>query len=160
MTGVPQLHQPEVHQHRLPVRANDDVLRLDVPVDDPLAVTVRQSAQQLVGPLQHLLLGQSALPLDAMIQTLTLDEVHHQVSVAAFLEEVGHPHQMRMVQASQDHGLLLELLTQLGQSLGIQAGLRDHLLQRHHNVKTHIPSAINRPHTSLPQQGYDTVATL
>jgi hypothetical protein len=160
MTRIPQLHQPKVYQHRLPIGANDHVLRLDVPVDDSLAVTVRQSAQQLIGPLQHLFLRQSALPLNAMIQTLTLDEVHHQVSVAAFFKEVGHPHQMRMVQAGQDHSLLLELLAQLGQSLGIQTRLGHHLLQRHHDVKTHIPSTINRPHTPLPQQGYDTVATL
>ena len=41
------LRRPEVDQHHLPVGVEDDVLRLDVPVDDVALVKVRQRLQEL-----------------------------------------------------------------------------------------------------------------
>ncbi|OQA94191.1 MAG: hypothetical protein BWY25_02898 [Chloroflexi bacterium ADurb.Bin222] len=157
---VPQFDQPKVHQHRPPVGADDDVLRLDVPVDDPLAVAIGQRVQQLSSPAQHLRLRQRTLPLDPVGQALPLHEVHHQVGVAVLLEKVANPYQVRMVQAGQDLRLLLELLAQLGQDMGGQPRLGGHLFERHGHVESRIPGAVDGAHSALAQQRDNAVAIL
>jgi hypothetical protein len=117
VTGVPQLDQPEIHQHCLPAGTEDDVLGLDVPVEHSLAVAICQRIQQLFSPHQHVGLWQCSLSLDALGQTLSFDEIHHEVGAAPLLEKVAYPHHVRMSQASQDLCLLLKLPAKLGQRL-------------------------------------------
>ncbi len=65
---VPQLHQPEIHQHRSPVGGpDDDVLGLDVAVKNVPRVASVERIQQLKRPTDHLLLGQGALPLNQLV---------------------------------------------------------------------------------------------
>jgi len=65
-----------------------------------------------------------------------------------------------MIQAGQHHGLLLELLAQLGQCLGVEPWLGGHLLERDGDVEPHIPGAVDRAHPPLTQPGDDAVAVL
>jgi hypothetical protein len=158
--GVPEFHQSEVHQHGLPVRADDDVLRLNVPVDDPLAVAIGQRVQQLAGPLQHLILRQRPSGGDEVRQTLPLDQVHHQIGVAAFLKEVGHPHQVGVVQAGQGERFLAELPAQVGQGLGVQTGLGDHLLDGDGDLQPGVPGPVDGAHSAPAQERLEVVAVL
>ncbi len=158
--GIPQLNQPKVHQHCLPIRLDDDVLRFHVTVDDSLTMTVPKRIQQLPGPGQHLGFRQCSLSLDEFIQALPLDELHHQVGIALFLKEVGNADQVRVVQPGQYYRLLLELIPQLGQQARIQAGLGDHLLERHGDIQAGVPGTVNGSHPSLAQQGNDAVTVL
>ena len=133
---------------------------LHVAVDDALAVAVSQRIQQLFRTRQHLCLWQSALSLDAVGQAFPLDKVHYQVSVAFLFEKVGDTDQVRVVKAGQDGRLLLELPAQLGQGLGVQTRLGDHLLERDKDTEARVPGAVDRPHPALAQQGDDAVAVL
>jgi hypothetical protein len=84
-------------------------------------MAIGQRIKELLGPDQHVLLRQRILSLNTVGQIFPLDEPHHQVAVASLLEEVSDIHQVGMVQASQNHRLLLELPAQLGQHVGIEA---------------------------------------
>jgi len=150
VAGIPQFHQSKVHEYHLSGGAYNHVLWLRVSVDYPLRVTICQCIQQLACPFQHLCLWQCALSLNALGQALAFDKVHHQVGIPVFFKKVGHPYQVRMVEAGQNHGLLPELLAQLGQALGIQAGLGSHLLEGHQDIETHVPGAVDGPHAALP----------
>ncbi len=55
--GIPQLHQAKVHQRRPPIRAQKNVLGLDVAVHDALTVAIDQSIEQLPGPNERLGFG-------------------------------------------------------------------------------------------------------
>ena len=82
-------------------------------------MTVGQRVQQLTGPGQHVRLRQRALTGDTVGQVFSFHKIHHQVGVATFLEKVSDAHQMRVIEAGQDGGLLLELLAQLGQCVRV-----------------------------------------
>jgi hypothetical protein len=130
---------------------------------EPGVASVRPRALvvvKLVGPGQHLRLRQRAVPRDVVRQVFPLDELHHQVDVAAFLEEVADAHQVGMLEAGQDVRLPLELLVQLGQGSGVEPRLRRHLLERQRHVEPCIPGAVDGTHSSLSQQGDDAVAVL
>jgi hypothetical protein len=99
-----------------------------------LGMAVGKCIQQLAGPHQHLCLRLGAFALDPLGQAFARDEVHHQVFGAAPGKEIRHAHQMGMIQACQGVSFLLELLAQLGQHMGIQTRLGDHLFDRYVDV--------------------------
>ncbi len=158
--GIPQFHQAKIDQHRPTIRPDDDVLRLDVPVDDALPVTIAQRIQQLARPIERVLLRQRPSLLDDVGQALSLDKIHHQVSVPALFKEIGHPNEVGVNEPGQHCGLLAELLPQLIQHLGTQPRLRDHFLERDGHAEAHIPSPIDGAHAALPQERYDSIASL
>ncbi len=123
-------------------------------------MAVGQGVQQLAGPLQHLGLRERPPGGNQVRQTLPLHEVHHQIGIAPFLKVVGHPDQVGVVQAGQDLGLLVELLAELGQSLGVNAGLGNHFLDGDMDVEAHIPGAVDGAHPALAQEGDDAVTVL
>jgi hypothetical protein len=129
-------------------------------VDHSLGVAVGQGIQQLTGPLQHLGLRERPPGGNQVGQTLPLHEVHHQVGIAALFKVVGHPDQVEVVQAGQDLGLLVELVAELGQGVGVNAGLGDHLLEGDGDVEAQVPGPVDGAHPALAQEGQDAVAVL
>jgi hypothetical protein len=159
-SGVPEFHQSEVHQHGPAVGPDDDVLRLDVPVEDIAGVAIGQRVQQLEAPAGHLGRGQGALPTDDPVQALPLHEVHHQEGAPAPFKEVGDPGEVGMGEGGQRPGFLMELGAQLGQGVGVQAGLGDHLFDGDGNVQVEVPRPVDGAHSALSQQAGDAIAVV
>ena len=160
VVGIPQLDQAKVHQNHPPVGADDHVLRLDIAVDDALRVTVGQSIQNLTCPSQYLLLLHGTVSLDKSSQFLALDKIHDQVGVPPILKEIANPHEVRMAQASQDLRLLLELISQLGQSIRVYPRLSGHLFESHRDVESAVPRLVYGPHPALSKKGINAVTAL
>ncbi len=151
IVGIPELHQPKIHQNDPSIGTHNHILRFDIAVDDTLAMTILQRIEQLVGPGAHLRFGQLPLSGDTLRQALPFDEIHHQVRIAGFLEEIGHAHQMRMAEIRQHRRFLLKLLTQLRQRLPVDFGLRQHLLDRARGIQPEIPDPVDCAHSALAQ---------
>ena len=126
--GVPQLDQSEVHEHRAAVAVDDHVVWLHVAMDDAPSVTVGKGAQQVLGQAQYLGFAQRTVRFDAACQAFPFDQLHDQVNTPALNEEVGHVHQIGVLEASQCARLLLKLLAQLCQREGVEIWLSRHLL--------------------------------
>jgi hypothetical protein len=54
---IPKLDQAKVHQHDLSIGTDNDVRGLDIAMDNPLAVTISQSIEKLLGNCENLILG-------------------------------------------------------------------------------------------------------
>ncbi|OQA15672.1 MAG: hypothetical protein BWY63_02879 [Chloroflexi bacterium ADurb.Bin360] len=93
-------------------------------------MTIFQGVEQLICPGKHLRFREASLSGNSRRQALALDEIHHQVGISTFLEEIGYPNQMRMAEICQHCRLLLKLLLQLCKSLPVEVRLRRHLLHR------------------------------
>jgi hypothetical protein len=89
-----------------------------------------------------------------------LDEIHHQVGIAVLLKEICHTHEMGVVETREDLRLLLKLLPEFGQFLGIEPWLGDHLLERSRHIKPRVPGTVDGAHSSLSQPSDDAIATL
>ncbi|OQA95219.1 MAG: hypothetical protein BWY25_02496 [Chloroflexi bacterium ADurb.Bin222] len=157
---IPELDQTEIHEHGSPVGLQDDILGLDVAVDDALRVAVRERVEQLPGIGHHQRLRRRVPAGDAVREIVAFDEIHHQISVAAFLEEIRHAHQVGMAEPRECHSFLLELLPQLRQHPGIQPRLWNLLLQRHGDFEPQVPGAVDGAHAALPEMGHDAITVL
>jgi len=155
---VYQLGQPKVHQHRLPLPGDDDILWLHVPVDDTPPVAVVQRIQQLPCPSEDFCFRQLTLLDNDFIQSSPVNKVHHQVGIVIFFEIVADTGQVRMMQSSQQPCFLLKLLTQFGQLSALCAGEGSHLLERAADVKRGVHRLIDGAHAALAQQSDDPVA--
>jgi hypothetical protein len=100
-------------------------------------------------PCQYLFLGERSRPPDASGQALSLDEVHHQVTVACFLKEVGDADQVGMVKVGQDSRFLLELLARLGRGMGVQSWLGGHLFEGEGDVKMRVLGVVDGSYPPL-----------
>ncbi|OQA92349.1 MAG: hypothetical protein BWY25_03198 [Chloroflexi bacterium ADurb.Bin222] len=129
-------------------------------MDDAPAVTISQRIQQLRRPRQHLRFGDCPPAFDVLRQAVPTHKIHYQVGVAAFLEEIGHPYQVGMLQPGQHQCLLLKLLPQFRQQCRIEIGLGKHLLDGDQHIQARIHSAIDRSHAPLPQGEFNTIPSL
>ena len=159
-SGVPEFHQPEVHQYSPSVGPDDDVLGFDVPVEDIAGMAVGQRVHQLEAPAGHLGRGQGALPADDLVQALPFHKVHHQEGASAPFKEIGDPGEVEMGEGGQRPGFLVELGPQLGQGVGVNTGLRDHLLDGDGNVQVEVPGPVDGAHPALSQQAGDAIAVV
>ena len=75
---------PEVGHHRVAI-LEQDVLRLDVAVDHPLAVGVRQRVGHFAGESEGVLKGKLLLAVEPVAEGLPFDVRHHVVQVGAGL---------------------------------------------------------------------------
>ena len=141
--------QPEVHQLRGTVLGDDDVLRLDVPVHDPLTMGVLQSLQHLEGDLhqprhRH---GQQ------FPQRLSLHQLHHDRKLPAFFHRIKDGHDVRVVQLRRRLRLAEKpacpFLPEQGRAEG---------LDRHRPLQQAVLSAVHHPHSAFAQLGVDAVA--
>ncbi len=88
-------------------RREQDVLRLDVAVDDALAVRVHQPRQHLAHDGDRSRWCDLLLLAQELAQALARRELHHQVRGSVFHAEVGDRHAVRVGKAA--HGARLDL---------------------------------------------------
>ncbi len=90
------------------LHVQQDVLRLDVPVDDPGRVRRGQRVGDVRDDRHGRLGGEPAFAVEARAQVRTADEVHDEGEVVAVHDEVADGHDVRMLQTEQRAALLDE----------------------------------------------------
>lgn len=160
VVGIPQLDEAKVHQYHPPIRPDDHVLWLDVPVDHALFVAVRQGIEQLIGPQENLILRQRTVSHNEIGQALPLDKVHNQIDVAAFLKVVDDADEVRMAQMSQNPGFPPKLLVQLEHRISVEPRLKPHLFYGDGHFEAEVPGAIDGPHPPSAEEGGNTITIL
>ena len=104
----PLLGEPEVEDLHAPVRRDEEVLGLEVPVDDPLLVRRREAAGHLHGPVEGL--ARRGTPRrQSLSQRLAFEELHDENgdAPADFFEGVDR-RDVRVVQRGQQLRLTFE----------------------------------------------------
>lgn len=142
---------PEVGQLDLAVDADEDVLGLDVPVDDVLAVQVAQRARHLRDVLRGLPLGEAVLAAQVLVELALAGELDDQehalavVEVAVQLQDVGVP------QVALD----LDLAAHLALDPAVlQLVLVQHLQRADEPVRP-LPRQVHPPELALAQRPPD-----
>ena len=129
----------EIHDLHLALRAHPDVARLDVAVDDAVAVSVGEALADLPENVYLPFHRERPLLLDDPLQVEPLDELHRDVGLALLLPHVVHGHDVAVLQAAGGLGLAHEAGLQFG-AVGL-AGR--HGLQGHHALEDGIERLVD-----------------
>jgi len=149
--GAHRQRDPEVRHHRAAV-VQQDVLRLDVPVDHPVPVRVVQRVRHLPGDAHSLLHPQLCLPVQLVAERLAFDVRHHVEQEAVGGPRVEERKNMRVLKLRGCGDLLHEAL---GAQDGSQLGLQD--LDGHLPVVAEIFREVDRGHAALAELGVHRV---
>ena len=155
---VAQLGQPEVEDAQMLLEprlgAQDQVLRLEIAVNDPLRVRVRQAGQQLLGDLEDA--RERDRPLQhRLAQRPAGDEVHHQVG-RPLDAEVDHRHAVGVREAAHRLGLVLEAAEE--RLLRGDPGVQE--LHRHRPSQLNALALVDDAHRAGGDLGQDPVPAL
>ena len=139
----------DVHQHAPRAeRIADDVPRLDVAVDDPAIVERVERRGDLIDHRDDL--GErhrgalDAVAIHRLLHPLALDELHHEVRVAAALPEVEDLDQVRVLEPREHRRLAPQVLHErrvLGQ-------VRAQHLDRHRPLEREVLGAVDHAHAA------------
>lgn len=99
----------EIRDLDLAVDADQDVLRLDIPVDNMLAVQVSQRGSHLGNVLGGLPLGEAVRAAKMLIQLALAGELQDQKDTLAVVEVAEHLQDARMAQVALDLNLTTDL---------------------------------------------------
>jgi hypothetical protein len=155
--GQHRLVQPsdaEIGDLGLAGGGDDDVGRLDVAVDDTLAVRAAQPLQHLQQQRHH---GHRCPLAQNLLQRPPLHQLHDDRRIAVALHEVVDPHDGGVAAAAGGLHLLAEALDERGSGGGIQC-IGPHHLDSHHPVDQRIMRAEHRPHGAGAQQRHRLIA--
>ena len=145
--GAQQFGHAEVGDLHLALLVQQNIFRLDVPVDDPLAVRVLQRVANLRHDGQNLPGGQT-VGLQHLPQTHAVHKLHQEVIKLARLTQVIHIHDVWVVQSGQGARFTSKSLGE-----GRVAGeLRRQNLQRDQPVQASLARPVNRTHAAGAQQ--------
>jgi len=152
LVGARRPGDAEVAHHGV-AGLEEDVLRLHVPVDQPLGMGVLERVPDLRGDAYRLVEGQPTLAVETDTQGLALHEGHHEVD-----EPVGHP---RVVQ--REHVGVVEAGDDLDlpqEALGPHAGgdLGPQHLEGHGTPVLQVVGEVDQRHPALAQEAVDAVA--
>ncbi len=136
---------PEVGDQGVPA-AQQDVLRLDVPVDDPLPVGVGQRIGHLARELERLVHRELRLAIQAIPQRLALDVRHHVVEETGGLTRVVQRQDMRVAEVGRHLDLAQEAL---GPEHVGQLGTQD--LERHRAVMPFVARQVHGGHATVAE---------
>ncbi len=100
---------PEVRHHRIAAR-QQDVARLDVPMDHALVMGVRQRFAHVAGDAHGLVDFEMSLAIEPVPQRLAVDERHHVVELPVGGAGVVHRHDVGMGEAGRDLDLAQKAL--------------------------------------------------
>ncbi len=142
----------KIRDQRVPA-AQEDVLRLDVAVDDVMAMGEAQGVGDLAGDRERIVERELSLAEKPSTQRLTLDVRHSVVEGAAGLTAVVQRDDMRMVQACGDGNLPQE---SLGTECGGEHGIQD--LESDGAIMLQVPGEEHGPHSPTPDLALDRVA--
>ena len=145
----------EVGHTTLTVRREQDVVRLDVPMDDALLVGGLQGIAHLEHHIDRHARGHRAklaLPVD---QIAAFNDLHHDEHQRAVLADIVDAHDVRVLQHRHRLGFGLESRSKL--RLG-RVGWREHLHRAPH-AEALVPPAVNRGHPPLAECLHQEVAS-
>ncbi len=97
-------HEPEVHQADASGRLEDDVLRLDVPMDEAAAVDGAEDSAEAGREVERVRLAQRPAG-ESRAEGLALDELHDQIGDAVDLADLHDPRQAGILDAGERHRL-------------------------------------------------------
>src|SRR5262249_14272759 len=93
---------------------DEDVLRLDVPMDESVQVGERKRLGDLDGELERLANAQPPSPDDQLLQVLAGDVLEDDVLATVVRAPVDHRHDVRMLELRDGARLALEAVEELG----------------------------------------------
>ena len=97
--GIRHLGNAEIRDLDLAVTGNNDILRLDITMNDPLLVCGAQSAGNLHGNIQCLADAELSLHLDIILEGDALNQFHYDKVDAVFVTYVIYTDNIRMGQS-------------------------------------------------------------
>ncbi len=151
---VDELGDPEVADLHRTVRVQHQVARLDVAVDDALAVRRGKAGGRLSGDPGDQFRADALLGGQQVAEALPLDQLHHQEEPVLPGAEVEHGHQMRMAQPGGGLGLQPEAGGRRGVRLVPQQELHGH-----GPSQDLVRGAPHLAHAATPDGGYQSVPT-
>ena len=105
-----QQRQPEVHQFGCLILVDEDISRLDIPMDEPRTQGSPQSVHNLQRQPDYRILRQSSVHRHALVQTLPRDEFHCDEVTIEGSSHLVDPYHIGMTDRGSEPGLALELL--------------------------------------------------
>ena len=132
----------------------EDVLRLEIPVDHAASVGIVDRCRDRRREMQCFLDGQLLLPIELRAQRLALDEGHDVIQQSFRLTRVEQRKQVRVLKISRDFDLGEE---PLDAKHGSQLGIQD--LQRDSPVVFLLIGEIHRGHSTAPDLTVKAIAT-
>jgi hypothetical protein len=137
------------------VACEDDVSRLEVAVDDAVAVRRRQRRQHLVGDAGDARPAERPVALDAGGQRVSLQELHHHAGAAVRQGlPVGHLHHVRVAQPADQ----LRLAAKARHLLAIARQVADQPLERERAAQVDVLDLVHLPHPAAPEAPQHPVA--
>ena len=141
------LHQPEIRHARLVVRINQNVRRLQVPVQQPVVVRMLNRRRNLRHQCRRLPWSQRSPALHPLTQRRPGNQFHAEKRMAVRLAHIKNLHHMRMIQPRRRP----RLHPKPPQRIRIrQRSTRNHL-QRHIALQTPLPRTVHHTHPPAPQ---------
>jgi hypothetical protein len=151
-SSPPSARDPEVGHQRLPVR-QQDVLRLDVPVDRAVPVGIVERQRRLAGDAHRVGDGQLALAPEPVAQALAFDVRHGEPQATRRLARVEHGKDVGVLQAGGELDLAQEPLgAEAGRHLGVEH------LEGHRAVVPQVAGEVDRGHAPTPELTLERVA--
>ena len=96
----------DLGDHAVTLRGQQDVVRLEVPMQHPGGVSGAHSLQHLLEEIERILQGHSAALVQTVRQAESLDVLHDEADLAVVVDDVGHRDQVRVPELSLDLALL------------------------------------------------------
>ena len=134
------------------IGGDEDVLRLDVPVDQPTVVRRVERIADLVQDSDGASHGKLAAR-DQILEVRSADQPHREEEAALALTCLVHGDDMRMLECGLEQSLTPEALPKVG--VLAQFGRDD--LERHRPVEGELRRLVDGAHASLPDQRVDSV---
>ena len=106
------LGNPKIRHLHLSIPGNDNILRLNIPVHNVMAVSRRNARRHLDGNADGLLVLQAALLFDIALEGDPLDQLHDNVVKRFFLHNVVDADNVRMGQPGRCLGLHPEFINE------------------------------------------------
>jgi len=149
-----RLGEPKVEDLHPPVAEQEQVLRLEVAVDDPLVVRRRQRLGDL-GPVLHGLADRQAPVIQALAERLPLQQLADDVGGALVVADVVDGEDARVAEAAGRARLVGETAEPVG--VGVEVGRQD--LQGDVASQAIVAHAVDLAHTAGAERTDDLVGT-
>ena len=154
LLGRQRLREPEVQHLHGPVRAQLDVRRLEIAMDDALLVRGFKRVRDLFRDQQRFV-DRDRPACNALRQIVAFDQFHHQGANTAGLFEAVDVRDIRMVQGRER----LCLAGEPGQPVGVAGECVRQDFERDVTIQFRVAGAVDQPHPTLANVGDDLVDT-